>query len=363
MAQTSWPFYNPSTGGTPVYEDQWSRMARQWAATGVVGYPNDTGLQVYANGSGREVHVRTGLACVRGHWFRSDAQETLAIAANTSGNWRVDRVVVRLDPSADGATLAVLTGTPGPLAATPALTVTDTGVYELTLARVTVASGAVSITAGNVVDERVHVAPPTVLGMSDRLPQDRAPGQRIFQADTARDFIWDGSQLIDPADASVWAAFGPWDVTPLAMQNSDVTAAISGATQYYRVKRVGNTCLIRGSIVANSGMTYLGLSPRQWILPLPHFGAEYIQAPVGRWRSYSAGNTNGIQGLSGDVLLYGSGHLQFVYAHAHPTVARGQDRFLVGNPGAADWSGGIIRPATGDIAFGFQAIYEIAEGH
>ena len=98
MAQTSWPFHD-GTDGTPVLEDQWSAMARLWCATGVVGAPGDANLQVFANGSGREVHVRAGRASVRGHWYDLDAQATVAIGANASGNPRIDRVVLRLDPT------------------------------------------------------------------------------------------------------------------------------------------------------------------------------------------------------------------------------------------------------------------------
>ena len=196
MAESSWPFHD-GVDGTPVLEDQWSYMARQWAATGVVGAPGDANLQVFANGSGMEVHVRSGRASVRGHWFLSDAQETLAIAANSSGNPRIDRVVVQLDPSSNEATLAVLTGTPGTVPTAPSLTQTDTGVYELTLAQVAVANGAASISALNVTDERTFTSVPYTVALSSRRPTSPVIGQGIYETDTGLDKVWNGSAWVN----------------------------------------------------------------------------------------------------------------------------------------------------------------------
>ena len=153
MAQNSWPFVGG--GGTAVNEDQWSIMARFWAQSGVTDYANM--LEVYGDSSGRQVKVKTGRACVRGHWYENTAEETVAIAANASGNPRIDRIVLRLDPSANSIVLAVVQGTPAGSPSAPSLTQTDVGTYELTLARVAVANGASTIAAGDVTDERTYV--------------------------------------------------------------------------------------------------------------------------------------------------------------------------------------------------------------
>lgn len=153
MTQNSWPFVGG--GGTAVNEDQWSIMARFWAQSGVTDYANM--LEVYGDSSGRQVKVKTGRACVRGHWYENTAEETVAIAANASGNPRIDRIVLRLDPSANSIVLAVVQGTPAGSPSAPSLTQTDVGTYELTLARVAVANGASTIAAGDVTDERTYV--------------------------------------------------------------------------------------------------------------------------------------------------------------------------------------------------------------
>lgn len=152
MGETAWPFDSGD-----VDETTWSRMARVWGGTGIVGYPGDTEAQVFADSSGMQIKVRAGQAQVRGHHWRSDGEVTKAIGANSSGNPRIDRVVLRLDPSANTLALAVLEGTPGASPSAPALTQTDSGTYELSLAKVAVGNGVSTITAGNVTEERLHI--------------------------------------------------------------------------------------------------------------------------------------------------------------------------------------------------------------
>jgi hypothetical protein len=243
MAETSWPFHD-GTDGTPVLEDQWSYMARQWAAPGVVGAPGDANLQVFANSSGREVHVRSGRACVRGHWYRLDAQTTLTIAANASGNPRIDRVVLRLDPSADEVTAEVLQGTPAASPSAPALTTTDTGVFEVSLAQVAVANGAASISSGNVTDERTFTDVPYTPALSSRRPASPVKGQRIYETDTGLDKVWNGSAWVMPKAeaAESWTALtviAPW---------------VQSGTDAAKLKwwREGDIVRFRGYVYANT---------------------------------------------------------------------------------------------------------------
>ena len=96
MSESSWPFDSGS-----VTETTWSRMARVWGGTGVVGYAAGTSAQVYGDSSGLQVKIRAGWAQLRGHHWHSDAEVTKSIGANSSGNPRIDRIVPRLDPSAN----------------------------------------------------------------------------------------------------------------------------------------------------------------------------------------------------------------------------------------------------------------------
>ena len=164
MAQTSWPFENIDTSETQF--SLWARNLGQGVIDGKL-----LELEPFADGSGMNVKVRSGQALVRGHFYDSTAQETLAIAASDPSLGRKDAVVLRLDPTANSILLTVITGTPDASPSLPALTQTDGGVYDLLIASVDVSAGAVVIAAEDVTDERTIFQPytgqPTAIAISD----------------------------------------------------------------------------------------------------------------------------------------------------------------------------------------------------
>src|SRR5437764_9393881 len=98
MAQTYYPF--DSGAGANVTEAQWSKMAQNWLATGAIkSYLNE--LQVYADSTGMQTKVKSGAAWIKGHYFDSDAEEVIAIGSADSTNPRIDRVIIRLDWTAN----------------------------------------------------------------------------------------------------------------------------------------------------------------------------------------------------------------------------------------------------------------------
>lgn len=147
MAISAWPFENADTS-----ETQYSYLFREFQDPGVVGQPGDAALQV-TTGAGLSVTVRPGRAFARGYMLAADADEALPLSAAHGTLSRVDRIVFRFDPIANAGTLAVREGSPGSSSA-PSLTQTDTLVYEVSLARVTVPAGATTLSASNIVDER-----------------------------------------------------------------------------------------------------------------------------------------------------------------------------------------------------------------
>ncbi|MEJ5222856.1 MAG: hypothetical protein WHV44_00250 [Anaerolineales bacterium] len=154
MAQSYFPF---DTGaGSTVTEAQWSKMARFWRNDGVL-YDALNRLEVYADSTGMQVKVRSGAAWIKGHYFESDAQETLPISAAHATLNRIDRVVVRLNWTTNTIALAVLTGTPASTPTAPALTQSST-IWEISLAQVYVGAAVSTIAAGNVTDERPWAA-------------------------------------------------------------------------------------------------------------------------------------------------------------------------------------------------------------
>lgn len=149
MAQTSWPFENIDTS-----ETQFS----QWARNIGEGVIQDRGneLEVYADGSGMNVKVRDGDYLARGHYYTNSGTETLTVTAADPSLPRIDSVILRLDPTANSILLVVLAGTPNASPSAPALTQTDSGIYEVKLADIAVAAGAVVISSGNVTDARSY---------------------------------------------------------------------------------------------------------------------------------------------------------------------------------------------------------------
>lgn len=147
MAQTSWPFENIDTS-----ETQFS----QWARNIGEGVIQDKGneLSVYADGSGMNVKVRDGDYLARGHYYNNTGTETLTVTAADPSLPRIDSVVLRLDPTANSILLVVLAGAPNASPSAPALTQTDSGIYEVRLANVAVSAGAVVIAVEDVTDTR-----------------------------------------------------------------------------------------------------------------------------------------------------------------------------------------------------------------
>lgn len=152
MAQTSWPFENIDTS-----ETQYSQLFRNLGEGVVSG--KELELEPFGDGTGMNVKVRSGQALVRGHYYYSTGIETLAIAAADPTNPRIDSVVLRLDPTANSILLAVITGTPNVSPSAPALTQTDSGIYEQLIANVSVAANETVIADGDVSDERTIYSP------------------------------------------------------------------------------------------------------------------------------------------------------------------------------------------------------------
>jgi hypothetical protein len=111
MAESYWPF--DAGSGASSTETRWRAMAQHWVlgGSGVLATELNK-LSTIGDSTGMQVKVDTGRAWVAGHFYENDAQRTLAIASNSSGNPRIDRVVVRADFTANTITALVITGTP-----------------------------------------------------------------------------------------------------------------------------------------------------------------------------------------------------------------------------------------------------------
>lgn len=150
MAITSFPFDNQDTT-----ETQFSYLFRELQDSGVADGFGGTSFQPFGDSTGMTVKLRAGFAIVRGFAVQSDAVFTVTLPAADSTP-RVDRIVLRLDPTANSITPTYIKGVAG-AGVPPALTQTDTAVYDLPVATVNVAASAPNIGPTDVVDVRPFV--------------------------------------------------------------------------------------------------------------------------------------------------------------------------------------------------------------
>ena len=152
MTMTSWPYVAQDT--TDI---EYGRLFREMAASdGMAGSFGDNVLKVTGDASGRQVKMAIGSAVLRGYMFYSTAIEVIPIAAPSAAA-RVDLVILELNLSAPLVANRVLwkvfPGTSGS-STPPALTQTETGIYQIPLATVAVGAGITVINSGDVTDVR-----------------------------------------------------------------------------------------------------------------------------------------------------------------------------------------------------------------
>ncbi|ATI18725.1 minor tail protein [Streptomyces phage Daudau] len=199
MSISSYPF-----DGQAVSEGQYSYLFRELASHSGVADPvglGGTSFYTYGDSSGMNVKVSPGFAIVRGHAVQSTATETITIAA-ASASTRYDRIALRLDPTANSITIAVVQGTSG--GSVPALTQTDTGIYEFPLATVTVPVGAATISAGNVQGEREFLGNSVGAWTTATRPKSPRQGRLGFNNSTKTWEFWDGTKWSDLAPTITW---------------------------------------------------------------------------------------------------------------------------------------------------------------
>ena len=147
--------------GSESSEPQWGAMFKYMRTTGILTAdssldPTSDNLAVTAYAVGLAVKVAVGEAWVQGFMFQQTMNYNyLTIESNLSGNPRIYLVVVELDVDANIIEEKVITGTPDPTPVAPTPAQNDT-VWQLPLATVDVADGAVVIDDADITDLRVH---------------------------------------------------------------------------------------------------------------------------------------------------------------------------------------------------------------
>lgn len=296
--------------GVSYTEADQAEVQKRFRRNGVVLEAGNA-LAVSAGGAGvMTVIVQTGEAFVEGFHYKNDATKTLAIGNNLSGSTRIDRVVLHLDRSGNSVVAQILVGTPG--AGAPALTQVAGGTWDLSLAQVTVASGATGILDANVADEHVAMAGNSYANRTHTIGQllinpSFEDSTSIFatpKAATTVDSVMFGSWRFYKAHAS--------DTFTAVLDQTTVDTAYGGTTSLKLVKTSTNgTGIVYQYVPARLNNAMRNRKVRHRIrVNAPSVGAirPYINAPgigtifgpyntrVNQWESLDVENTGIVAG-------------------------------------------------------------------
>jgi hypothetical protein len=205
MAQTSWPYTAQAT--TDI---EYSRLMRETQDNGVVGSIGDTSLLVSTVASTMKTQINQGMAWIRGYMYRNDSSPNLELTHTVGGaSPRIDRVVLSLDTTAiapaDRIILKIKPGTPATTPSAPALTQSDTGVFEISLAAVTIPINATTLVAGNVADERTWVGGRVGSWTTTTRPSSPRRNRFGFNVTTNLWEYWNGTAWVGLGKGIAWA--------------------------------------------------------------------------------------------------------------------------------------------------------------
>lgn len=217
MPTNIFPFAGTSPGTAGPYSDkQFAAFVQGLWNNG--GDPGDSGVVPYSNGGAAptglllgfgldvnaaavpnmSVNVGPGTAVVNGRWVQQTALQNLAVTANSSGNTRIDTVVLHVDFTLQTVTLQINLGTPSGTPVPPGM-VQSGLIWEIPIADITVANLAASITQANIQPRQVPADPSgaiylpvlnnsgAVLQIGDVVVWDTSAQQAVKTSTTAND--------------------------------------------------------------------------------------------------------------------------------------------------------------------------------
>lgn len=286
MALSYYPFDGQSTT-----ESQYSQLFRELQDSGVV--PDTAAAwQASADASGMTVKLQPGFAIVRGHAVLSTAVEIVTIVASEA-QARTDRIVLRLDPTANTIVPVVIKGTAG--GGIPALTQTDTGLYDLPIAQVAVAANATNIGTTAVADDRRYTGNRVGVWITSTRPANPRVGQMGLNTGTNAFEFWNGVAWTEAVPSSL--------TTRLTNAEATLNAGTSAKTANTLVKRgpggradfefvtlanapIGSTDAVNKTYADKMGETYYAESTGGNSLTTAPTAAATpckVTVPVGTW--------------------------------------------------------------------------------
>lgn len=266
MAQSYGPF--SSGAGFSFGETGWSSLIGGAIPDGVIKHVSAlvelNKLAVTATNTILGVHVASGRAAIRGHWYENDASTNVLVAAADATNPRIDYIVLELDRAADTITLKAVTGTPAGSPVAPALT-RNASVWQIPLAQVRVEAATALIAADKVTDSRLYA-------QSVRMQKATAAG-----GDTC------GTTIEDMPDMAItmWTDGGDVEVSFSGIVSNDslnnavrVYAQVDGGSNVQRGEHTSSTATATGTVSFTYPITGLAAG-------LHTFKIRYAAAPGG----------------------------------------------------------------------------------
>ena len=149
-------FFNSVNGDRKYDADDISNYFLKLISNGVFATPSNS-MQVQAAG-GMKIKVPPGWAFVNCKWLRLDTDYYITLDKSDVQYNRLDRIVVRLDPSDSvrSVTIAVKKGTASSPTKIVPLTRVTNGIWELSLAQVWVYANSTEIKQSAIIDERAN---------------------------------------------------------------------------------------------------------------------------------------------------------------------------------------------------------------
>jgi hypothetical protein len=163
MAELS-SFFNSVNGDRQYDAEQFAEYFRQFLTSGLYHKNNQPSLKV-RQGTGLQTILESGSAFIEGYMYRNTDDIVFTHDAADVTNPRIDRIILRLDRSANARYIKafVKKGVPSSNPQPPTLQ-RDSIVYEISLAQVRINAGATTISS--ITDERLN---PDVAGLVSSL--------------------------------------------------------------------------------------------------------------------------------------------------------------------------------------------------
>lgn len=226
MTEISLPWQGTAVGDAGAYShtqwaQAWSAMLHGYSAVSAYadrGPIRDTGTPPVhslfvqpTTPASAAVEILAGAALVDGTFYLNDAAVQLTIAANASGNPRIDIIVLQKNFATQTIRLAVHQGTPAASPVPPSLTQVAGVTWEVPLAHIAVANGFASILLADISPRHdwVNPADSVYLEVLNDSGGDLETGDVVVWDSATPGAVTTTTTINHPFPAGVWVGYTP----------------------------------------------------------------------------------------------------------------------------------------------------------